>query len=100
MSIIKYKVTILRVLWMNILRTSGTGWTRDTRIPLTIVDKYHGDIYFLIEINNTIVKVVKPRIAWLEPWHYEVNIDQATKSIELWLITMLTLQNSSLEHMK
>lgn len=52
------------------------------RISPALVEKYHDYVYFLDDIDSTLVKAILSRVAWLEPMDYEVNIDQDTKAIK------------------
>lgn len=51
------------------------------RIPVSLTEKYEKDICFLIDIDFTYVQAVLPRIRWLRPLGYELDIDQATAAI-------------------
>lgn len=59
------------------------------KIPPTLVEIYHDDVYFLVDTDNKLVKVVLLRVAWIEPMVYELNIDQDTKAIEALLNEMV-----------
>ncbi len=48
-----------------------------TRIAKSLVDKYYDDICFLVDIDYTYIQEVIPRIAWLRPLDYDINIDEA-----------------------
>lgn len=45
-------------------------------IPHLVVDHYYDDICFMVEIDYTYAQVVLPKVAWIRPMQYEVNIDE------------------------
>ena len=45
------------------------------------MEKYYDDVCFLVDTYWTYIQVVIPRLAWLRPWEYEINIDEATCAI-------------------
>lgn len=47
------------------------------RIPKTLVDEYEKDICFLVDYDKTYIQIVQPRMAWVKPLPYEINIDEA-----------------------
>ena len=51
------------------------------RIPVSLTEKYEKDICFLVDIDFTYVQAVLPRIRWLRPLGYELDIDQTTAAI-------------------
>ena len=46
------------------------------RIPNFFVDKYYDEVCFTIDTSFIYAQVVFPRIAWLRPMPYEVNVDE------------------------
>lgn len=48
----------------------------EMRIPMLVVDHYYDHIFFMVDTNFTYAWVVRPRIAWLRPMQYEVNVDE------------------------
>ena len=46
------------------------------RIPKKLVDDYKDDIYFMVDSDKVYIQVVRPRIVWVKPLGYEVNIDE------------------------
>ena len=52
------------------------------RIPKKLVDDYEQDIYFLVDYDKVHIQVVRPRVAWVRPLFYEVNIDDTKDIIE------------------
>lgn len=52
-----------------------------SRIPMSLVEKYSQDIYFLVDIDFTYAQVVLPRVSWLMPLPYEVNISKTIATI-------------------
>ena len=51
------------------------------RILVSLVEKHYDDVYFLIDVDFTFVQVATPRVIWLRPLGYEVNVDEASTSI-------------------
>ena len=56
------------------------------RIPISLVEQHVNDIYFLVDIDYTYVQVVVPRVRWLRPLHYELDIDEASTKITTLLV--------------
>ena len=52
------------------------------RIPPQLVETYKNEICFPVLIDATLIQVAQPRVAWLEPMGYEINIDHATEAID------------------
>lgn len=52
------------------------------KIPPQLVEKYKDDVFFLVDTDTTLVQAIQPRVSWIEPMEYEINIDQAIESIE------------------
>ena len=51
------------------------------RIPILLVEKHVQDICFLVDIDFTYIQVVVPRIRWLRPLPYEIDVDEALAAI-------------------
>ena len=51
------------------------------RIPISLVGKHVNDIYYLVDIDFTYIQAKFPRVRWLRPLGYEVNIDEASVAI-------------------
>ena len=51
------------------------------RIHVTLVEKYYNDICFLVDIDYTFIQVVVPKVKWLRPLGYEINVDEASTTI-------------------
>lgn len=51
------------------------------RIPVSLIEKYEKDIFFLVDIDYTYIQAVIPRVRWLRPLGYELDIDQASIAI-------------------
>ena len=51
------------------------------RIPVSLVDQYYNDIFFLFDIDYTYLQVVVPRVIWLRPLGYKINVDEASTAI-------------------
>ena len=52
------------------------------RKPKKLVDDYQDDVCFMLGCDNVYIQVVRPRIVWVKPLHYEVNIDETKDIIE------------------
>ena len=69
--------------------TSMTSYFEDSkksmkqrlRIPFSLVEQHINDIFFLVDIYFTYIQVVIPRVRWLRPLGYEINIDEASTTI-------------------
>ena len=51
------------------------------RIPKSIVDRYIDEMHFIVDTYFVYVQEVLPRIAWLRPMLYEVNVDEVTPAM-------------------
>ena len=51
------------------------------RILVSLVDQHQNDICFLVDIDFTYIQEVIPRVRWLRPLGYELDIDQALAAI-------------------
>ena len=51
------------------------------RIPISLVEQYYNDICFLVDIDYTQIQIVVPRVRWLRPLGYEINVDEASVAI-------------------
>ena len=51
------------------------------RIPVSLVEKHVQDICFLVDMDFTYIQVVVPRIRWLRPLPYEIDVDEALATI-------------------
>ena len=56
------------------------------RIPISLVEKHEKDICFLVDIDFTYIQAALPRVRWLRPLGYEINVDEASTAI----ITLLS----------
>ena len=43
------------------------------RIPPSMVEKYKDDLCFMVEIKNTCLKAMIPRVKFIEPMDYEMS---------------------------
>ena len=48
------------------------------RIPKSVVNKYYDEVCFIRGTNFWYAHAILPRVAWLRPIPYEVNIDDVT----------------------
>ena len=51
------------------------------RIPVSLVEQHYNDICFLVDIDYTFVQASIPRVRWLRPLGYEINVDEAFAAI-------------------
>ena len=51
-------------------------------IPPKLVEDYKDDIFFMVDCDRVYIQVVLPRVAWVKPLPYEINIDEARDIIE------------------
>ena len=51
------------------------------RIPVSLVEQHVNDICFLVDIDYTYIQAAIPRVRWLRPLGYEINIDEASTTI-------------------
>ena len=56
------------------------------RILVSLTKKYEKDIFFLVDIDYTYIQAVIPRVRWLRPLGYELDIDQASATITALLV--------------
>ena len=52
------------------------------RIPKKLVDDYKDDICIMVDSDKVYIQAVRPRIVWVKPLGYEVNIDETKDIIE------------------
>ena len=56
------------------------------RILVSLVEKHVKDICFLVDIDFTYIQATIPRVKWLRPLGYEVNVDEASVAIRALLL--------------
>ena len=56
------------------------------RIPVSLVEQHYNDIFFLVDIDFTYIQVEVPRVGWLRPLGYEINVDEASTAITALLV--------------
>ena len=54
---------------------------RRMRITVSLVEQHVKDICFLVDIDYTYIQAVIPRVRWLRPLGYELDVDQASATI-------------------
>ena len=52
------------------------------RIPRKLVEDYKDDVCFMVDSDIVYIQAVIPRIVWVKPLPYEVNIDEVKYIIE------------------
>ena len=50
-------------------------------ILVSLVEKHVNDICFLVDIDFTYIQATIPRVRWLRPVGYEINVDEASCTI-------------------
>ena len=55
------------------------------RIPVSLVEKHINDICFLVDIDFTYIQEAIPRVRWLRPLGYELDVDEASAAITVLL---------------
>ena len=55
------------------------------RIPVSLVEKYYNDVFFLVDVHHTYVKAVIPRVKWLRLLPNEIDVDEASKPSQIYL---------------
>ena len=55
---------------------------RKYRIPKKLLEDYKDDICFMVDCDKVYMQEVKPRVVWVKPLIYEVNIDDTKDIIE------------------
>ena len=51
------------------------------KILVSLVEQYYNDIFFLVEIDYIYIQAAIPRVRWLRPLGYKINIDEASVAI-------------------
>ena len=51
-------------------------------IPPKLVEDYKDDVCFMVDCDKVYIQAVIPRVAWVKPLPYEINIDEARDIIE------------------
>ena len=52
------------------------------RIPKKLVEDYKDDVCFMVDNKKVYIQAIRPRIVWVKPFGYEVNIDEIKDIIE------------------
>lgn len=66
-----------------------------SRIYVSLVEKHYNDVYFLVDADYTYVQAVVPRVRWLIPLTYEVNVDEEILAITTLLAEEIDKDNAS-----
>ena len=48
------------------------------RIPKKLVEDYKDDVFFMVDSDKVYIQVVIPRVVWVKPLPYELNIKKNT----------------------
>lgn len=51
------------------------------RILVSLVEKHYNDICFLVDADYTFVQAATPRVRWMRPLRYKINVDEASATI-------------------
>ena len=52
------------------------------RIPKKLFEDHNDDLCFMVDSDKVYIQAVRPKIAWVKPLGYEVNIDEKKYIIE------------------
>ena len=52
------------------------------KIPKKLVEGYKNDVCFMVDSDRVYIQVVRPRVIWVKPLPYEINIDETKDIIE------------------
>lgn len=52
------------------------------RIHKKLFEEYKDDIHFMVECDKIYIQAVRPKVVWVKPLEYEVNIDDTKDIIE------------------
>ena len=44
------------------------------RIPVSLVEQHVNDIFFSVDIDHTYIQAILPRVRWLRPLGYELDV--------------------------
>ena len=56
------------------------------RIPVSLVEQHINEICFSVDIDFTYIQAAIPRVRWLRPLGYEINIDEASVAITTFIV--------------
>ena len=70
------------------------------RVPVSLVEKHVHDISFLVYVDYTYIQAIFPRVRWLRPLPYEIDIDVASAAITTLLLKNLIRKQPILGNMK
>ena len=63
-----------------------SSYFEDFKKTISLVEKHVQDICFLVDIDYTYIQIVVPRIRWLRPLPYEIDVDEALAAITTLLV--------------
>ena len=69
------------------------------RILVLVVEKHVNDIFFLVDIDYRYIQATVPRVRWLRPLGYELDVDQASAAITTLLAEEIDKAAKILAHM-
>lgn len=52
------------------------------KIPKKLAEDYKDDVFFIVDYDKVYIHAIKPKVAWVKPLSYEVNIDETKDIIE------------------
>ena len=64
-----------------------------------MVEDYKNDVCFMVDSDRVYIQVVRPRVVWVKPLPYEVNIDETKEIIEALVTDPIDPKALSLEPM-
>ena len=69
------------------------------RIPKKLVEDYKNDVCFMVDSDKVYIQAVRPRVVWVKPLPYEVNIDETKDIIEVLVNEPVDPKAPYFEHM-
>jgi len=78
--------TNFEALMTNYFEGFKKNMKKGLRIPISLVEQHVNDFCFLVDIDYTYIQADIPRIRWLRPLGYEINIDEAFATITALLV--------------
>lgn len=65
------------------------------RILVSLVDKNYNDVFFLVDVGHTYVQAAIPRVKWIKPLPYGINVDEALSAITTLLVEDIDKSSTS-----
>lgn len=65
------------------------------KIPVSLVEKHYDDVCFLVDVDYNFGQAKNPRVRWLRPLKYEINVDEASVAIIALLVEEIDKNSKS-----